>query len=100
IFCEYFQEDVKYNYEHDFNDGNDIYNTEEIYKDFDFYEMEDGIKINAFYDNGKWHVVGVTSAGMEIMQNCIGLDNLYTDARPYKAWISSTLAERGIELKD
>jgi len=56
IFCEYFQEDVKYNYEHDFNDGNDIYNTEKIYKDFEFYEIEDGIKINAFYDNGMWHL--------------------------------------------
>jgi V8-like Glu-specific endopeptidase len=51
-------------------------------------------------DNGKWYVIGVTSAGIEILQNCIGLDNLYTDARPYKPWISATLAERGIELKD
>ena len=56
IFCERFQGDVKYNYEHDFNDGNDIYNTRKIYKEFDFYEIEDGMKINAFYDNEKWHL--------------------------------------------
>ena len=52
IFCEIFQEDVKYN----IDEIDKIYDTEKIYKDFEFYEMEDGIKINAFYDNGKWHL--------------------------------------------
>jgi hypothetical protein len=52
IFCECFQGDVKYNIE----EIDKIYDTKKIYKDFEFYEMEDGIKINAFYDNGKWHL--------------------------------------------
>ncbi|MBM3383119.1 MAG: trypsin-like serine protease [Betaproteobacteria bacterium] len=47
---------------------------------------------------GKWVVVGVTSAGIEIFQTCIGLDNSYTDARHYKDWIRSKLRENGDEL--
>lgn len=47
---------------------------------------------------GKWVVVGVTSAGIEIFQTCIGLDNSYTDARQYKNWIRGILRENGDEL--
>lgn len=50
-------------------------------------------------DQGRWYVIGVTSAGIEILQNCIGVDNSYTDARKYKNWIRTTLAAEGVELK-
>jgi len=50
IFCDEFQGDVKYNID-------EIYDTEKIYKDFDFHPiLKGGIKINAFYDNGKWYL--------------------------------------------
>jgi len=45
-------------------------------------------------------MIGVTSAGVEIFQNCLGMDNLYTDARAHKKWVQSTLASYGIELSD
>ena len=48
---------------------------------------------------GQWWVIGVTSAGIEILQNCIGLENSYTDARSHKNWIRSTLAAQGITIK-
>ncbi len=47
---------------------------------------------------GKWLVLGVTSAGIEIFQNCIGLENYYTDARHYKNWIGGLLKENGDKL--
>lgn len=49
-------------------------------------------------ENGNWLVIGVTSAGVEIFQNCIGVDNTYTDARSYKGWVSKTLGELGLKL--
>ncbi len=48
--------------------------------------------------NGKWLVVGVTSAGIEIFQTCIGLDNSYTDARAHKNWIRSVLQGNNDDL--
>lgn len=44
----------------------------------------------------KWSVIGVTSAGTEIFQNCVGFDNTFTDARAHKNWIESALAKQGI----
>jgi secreted trypsin-like serine protease len=49
-------------------------------------------------ENGKWHVVGVTSAGVEIFQTCIGLDNSYTDARSHKAWLRQVLNDHKDDL--
>lgn len=46
----------------------------------------------------QWVVVGVTSAGVEIFQTCIGLDNSYTDARPYKEWMRKILNDNGDDL--
>jgi secreted trypsin-like serine protease len=51
-------------------------------------------------ESGKWLLVGVTSAGIEIFQNCVGVDNSYIDARPYKKWITSALATEGIQLTE
>jgi secreted trypsin-like serine protease len=51
-------------------------------------------------EDKKWSVIGVTSAGTEIFQNCIGLDNTFTDARAYKKWIESSLAENGLAIKN
>jgi len=48
--------------------------------------------------SGKWTVIGVTSAGVEIFQTCMGVDNSYTDARPNKSWIRSVLRENGTDL--
>jgi secreted trypsin-like serine protease len=48
--------------------------------------------------NGKWHVVGVTSAGVEIFQTCIGLDNSYTDARSHKSWLRQVLKNHNDDL--
>lgn len=48
--------------------------------------------------DGKWLVVGVTSAGVEIFQTCLGIDNSYTDARVHKNWIRSVLTENGDDL--
>lgn len=48
--------------------------------------------------DGSWVVVGVTSAGIEILQTCIGLENSYTDARTHKNWIRKVLKENGEEL--
>jgi secreted trypsin-like serine protease len=51
-------------------------------------------------EQGKWLLVGVTSAGIEIFQNCVGVDNSYIDARSYKQWIKSKLATEGIQLPE
>lgn len=46
----------------------------------------------------KWSVVGITSAGVEIFQTCIGLNNSFTDVRTNRNWIKSVLHEHGQEL--
>lgn len=51
-------------------------------------------------DSGKWFVIGVTSAGIEILQNCVGLDNSYTDARAHKKWVEKTLREHGLQIEN
>ena len=48
--------------------------------------------------SGKWHVIGVTSAGVEIFQTCIGLDNSYTDTRGHKSWLRQVLKEHNDDL--
>jgi secreted trypsin-like serine protease len=39
--------------------------------------------------NGEYQLSGATSAGAEVMGNCLGLVNLYTDVRYYTDWIRS-----------
>jgi hypothetical protein len=48
-------------------------------------------------ETGKWLLVGITSAGIEIFQNCVGIDNSYIDARHYKKWVHTTLEAEGIQ---
>jgi len=47
---------------------------------------------------GAWSVVGVTSAGVEIFQTCIGLNNSFTDVRSNRDWIRDVLQEHGQDL--
>lgn len=47
---------------------------------------------------GAWTIVGITSAGVEIFQTCIGLNNLFTDVRSNRNWIRKTLGDFGQDL--
>lgn len=51
-------------------------------------------------EQGRWYVIGVTSVGIELLQNCIGLSNSYTDARAHKKWIQSVLQSQGLKLEE
>lgn len=48
--------------------------------------------------DGSWSVVGVTSAGVEVFQSCIGLNNSFTDVRANREWIRTVLNEYGEDL--
>ena len=47
---------------------------------------------------GRWNVIGVTSAGVELFQTCIGLNNSFTDVRANRDWIHTILREHGQDL--
>ncbi|MEY2988834.1 MAG: hypothetical protein RJB13_2355 [Pseudomonadota bacterium] len=49
-------------------------------------------------NDGLWSVVGVTSAGVEILQTCVGLNNSFTDVRANRNWIRQVLQEHGQDL--
>lgn len=45
--------------------------------------------------NGELMVAGATSTGAELLGQCLGLVNNYTDARFYSSWIQTTLSAEG-----